>query len=701
MSHYFWFFSLLYFIFPLFAQAKERPSNFFTGPKVNNVKTAVPFVSQKNIEKFNLELISPHNQVTREVPFLIGLRIKIPPGWHSYWSFAGDFGQAPKFIWRPIKNVRINPLPFPTPERKAFSINGEQSYSFIYERELLIPFEVLIEKNYAKNHLPLFLDLQWFVCKELCFSKEASLTLNLKVGETFEIHSHSKKVFDFHQSFFPKALGLESHFEVKDKKLIIHFSFEERIQCLDLLPSQSVDFSTAQPELLNQGPGSCVFQTEKSDSNLPAISGLMIYSQQGEKHSTVFQSNRHKGLGIFWFILMAFLGGLILNIMPCVLPIIFLKFYNTLELKHLPSKRILFLNLSYVFGVILSFLILAFVIFVSKQTGESLGWGFHLQSPIFVTFLVLLFTLMAFYLLSVISFPTPKVSLLFKEEKLFPHFITGVLSTTAASPCTVPFMASAVGFAFSRSYVEIFIIFFFLGLGLSSPYLVLSFFPKALKYIPSPGRKTEILKKLLSVPLFLTVLWLLRILYFQVDLKVFFLSLVVFPLLFFWIFLPKTIKKQSVQPILTFVFVGLIFCFFIGQKYFHSSFKRDNISSPIKKSIFLNLNWQTFDENRLLFDKQTGKNIFMAFGAEWCLTCKFNERVFNTEEFSDLVKQNQIQIYYGDWTNQTLEITQFLESYGQPGVPFYIFFKGEKKLFIFSNLLLKESFLQDLKELSQ
>ena len=242
MSHRFWFFSLLCFILPLFAQAKERPTTLFAGPKANNVKTAVPPVSQKDIEKFDLELMSPHNQVKKGVPFLVGLRIKIPPGWYSYWSFAGDFGQAPKFNWRPIENVRIEPLPFPTPERKAFSINEKQSYSFIYERELLIPFEILIEKNYAKDHLPLFLDLQWFVCKELCFSKEASLTLNLKVRESFEVHSQSKKVFDFHQSFFPKALGLESHFEVKDKKLIVHFSFEEEIQCLDLLPSQSVDF---------------------------------------------------------------------------------------------------------------------------------------------------------------------------------------------------------------------------------------------------------------------------------------------------------------------------------------------------------------------------------------------------------------------------------------------------------------------------
>ena len=177
---------------------------------------------------------------------------------------------------------------------------------------------------------------------------------------------------------------------------------------------------------------------------------------------------------------------------------------------------------------------------------------------------------MAFYFLNFISFSLPKVSLFFKDEKLFPHFMTGVLSTTAASPCTVPFMASAVGFAFSRSYMEIFIIFFFLGLGLSSPYLVLSFFPKALKYIPSPGRWTEILKQLLSIPLFLTVLWLLRILYLQVDLKFFLLSLSIFTLLIVWIFFQKTIKSSILKQYLTVVLICFVILIFVLQKTLYS-----------------------------------------------------------------------------------------------------------------------------------
>ena len=661
-----------------------------------------PF-SQKELSNQNTaKLISSYSQIKKGHFFPVGLWIKIPPGWHSYWSFPGDFGQAPQIQWEPIDHVQIKPLPFPSPYRKEISINKKPAYSFIYESELLIPFQVFIEEGYNKDHLPLSLNLKWFICKELCLFKTASLQLNLKIGPDFKTNQKSKKVFDSWQVLFPKKLNLKSLFKVKDKSLIVNFFFEKEIKCKDVFPSRNVDFSTKLPVLLTQTSKHCSFQIQKSSSQLKKIFGLLIYSQKGERGSAVFQSNREEGLDILWFILMAFLGGLILNIMPCVLPLIFLKFYSLMELKHLPSKKILHLNLSYAMGVIVSFLFLAFIIFISKRAGESLGWGFHLQSPVFVAVLALLFILMAFYLLNFISFSFPKVSLLFKNEKAFSHFVTGILSTTAASPCTVPFMVSAVGFAFSRSSVEIFIIFLFLGLGLSFPYLALSFFPGALKYIPAPGRWAEILKKLFSIPLFLTALWLFRILYLQVDFKVFLFSLILFPLALAGVLSQARVKRQSLKKTLILIFSVLFLVFFTAQKLLHDFLKKDQLTvkGQAQKSFQKDLNWINFNKQQVLFDKQSGKNIFIVFGASWCLTCKLNERIFKKQEFKDIIQQNQIQLYYGDWTSQNPEITKFFKSYSQPGVPFYIFFKGEEELFIFPNLLFQESFFEKLKKLS-
>ena len=664
-----------------------------------NTKKQNLFQTEQDI--FQIDLISPYKEVKKNSSFLAGIHIQLVPEWYSYWSFAGDFGQAPQIQFQKIKHIQIKPLPFPRPQRKSFLVNKQSSYSFIYENELLIPFEIFIEEAYSGESLNLSLDLEWAVCKDICLSKKNKLQLKLKISKTFKEDLKNQKIFQFWKKLFPtpaKNLNLKSHFQEKGKKQIIEFSFKTPILCLDILPKTALNFSTEKAKLLNQTENSCSFEFKRANSNLNTISGLLIYSLKSEIQSSLFQSHKNKNLSLLWFILMAFLGGLLLNVMPCVLPIIFLKFYNNLNLANQPRKRIFLLNVSYSAGVISSFLILAFAIFISKQLGESVGWGFHLQSPLFVSCLALLFTLMAFYFLDILSFSSPKLPSLFKDQKMGSHFLTGVLSTTAASPCTVPFMASAVGFAFSRSYLEIFSIFFFLGLGLSFPYLALSLFPQVLKYIPSPGHWTQILKKLLSIPLFLTSLWLIYILYFQLSSKTFFLTLMIFPVLLFRVFFQKHLSKKSVKRGMDITVIIFIVLILASQKLFNTV---DKESNKLKTSDFLSSQWQNFDNNKVLLDKRSGKNVFIALGAKWCLTCKFNERIFETKEFKNLVKKNNITLYYGDWTNKTDTITYFLESHSRQGVPFYIFFKGEEELFIFPSLLLKSAFLEKLTELSQ
>ena len=656
--------------------------------------------SQKT-EVFQISLISPYSEVKKNSSFLIGIHIQLAQGWHSYWSFPGDFGQEPKIQFQNIEHVQIHPLPFPRPRRKSFLINEKNSYSFIYENELLIPFEVIIQENFKDKNVSLSVDIEWSVCKDICLSKENSLQLALSLSTSFKENIKTQSIFQTSEKFFPipsQNLNLKSHFQTKGTKQIVTFSFKEPISCQDLFPKTRLDFLTEKAVLLNQSSNSCSFSVLKSASNSDTISGLLIYSQNSQTQSSLFQSYKTQPLGLLWFILMAFLGGLLLNVMPCVLPIIFLKFYNNLELANQPRKTILLLNLSYSAGVIFSFLVLAGIIFISKQLGESLGWGFHLQSPLFVSSLALLFTLMAFYFLDIISFSSPKLPKLFKNQKLGSHFLTGVLSTTAASPCTVPFMASAVGFAFSRSYLEIFIIFFFLGLGLSFPYLALSVFPQVLKYIPSPGKWTMTLKKLLSIPLFLTSLWLIYILYFQLSLKAFLITLIVFPLLFLWLFFQKSIQKQELKTAFKLIVITLIIFILAGQAFLKRQVDKEKL---FKASLSLSSDWKSFDFNKVLQDKKDGKNVFIAFGAEWCLTCKLNERLFETEKFKQLVKEKDISLYYGDWTNKTDTITFFLESYSKQGVPFYIFFKGEEELFMFPSLLLEKRFLDKLDQLSQ
>ena len=280
------------------------------------------------------------------------------------------------------------------------------------------------------------------------------------------------------------------------------------------------------------------------------------------------------------------------------------------------------------------------------------------------------------------------------------QFFTGVLSTTAASPCTVPFMAPAVGWAFSRQTFEVLTIFLFLGIGLSFPYLLLSFFPQALKYVPYPSRKMDLLKKWLCLPLFLTCIWLFYVLQKQLSHTSFLLLIFSFLSLTSFIVI-KYVKKPKFYKNLSFSLLFLALIGFVSHKIYDFTFKKEDskkkekAKSPFKRSI-----WQIFDEESITFDKNLGKNVFVAFGAEWCLTCKFNERFFNQKEFLNLIKENQIQLYYGDLTEPDPKIITFLEKYGQRGVPFYIFFKKDK-FHIFPTLLTKKTFLKKIEELSQ
>ena len=698
--------------------------------------TQSPSDSSTTDSAFSIRLISPYKAIKKGEPFELGVQIKMQEDWYTYWSFAGDFGTSPLFKFQNTEAIQIKKLPMPRPQRKDLSLGTEKFYSFIYEEELLIPLEVLVEDSYPEETLDLNLILEWGLCKDICINQTTPLKLSLKINSEFKEKASHKIIFDFWKSRFPqedKSLNLKSQFKVTDLKPVLSFSFDTPIHCLDVLPQSLLDFSTQKPKLLQQSDSSCSFELTKSSSSMELtaqdsnkshfpsedshshktpdshsknlqhqsmnlLSGLFIYSQKGELQSRLFTAQRQERLALIWFIFMAFLGGLILNVMPCVLPIIFLKFYNNLQIQSYSTKKQLLLNGSYAAGVILSFLFLAFIIFLAKKSGESLGWGFHLQSPLFVSILALLFTLMGLYLLDSFSFSIPKLPKLFKDEKILSHFFTGILSTTAASPCTVPFMASAVGFAFSRTYLEIFVIFFFLGFGLSFPYLLLSFFPQVFKFVPTPGTWSQTLKKVLSLPLFLTSLWLLSILYLQVNLNIFVLSLSLFPLLIGAVFIPPLFSKPFLQKISLSGCLVFIVSLFILQTHLNSSQK----PNPTKKeSLLIDSSWQFFDENLINELRRQEKNLFVAFGAEWCLTCKFNQRLFKTKKFQNLIEQYDIQLFYGDWTNKTDAITSFLEKYTRQGVPFYIFYQGEKKLFIFPSLLTEKNFLEKLEELAK
>ncbi len=650
---------------------------------------------------YQIEIVTPFVQVEKGEPIPIALWIKLKSSWYTYWSYPGDFGKNLTVDWNLPQHIEVSPKPFPRPERYIYNIGEKKYSSFIYKKEVLIPFEVFISQNYSKTEVPISLQVEFFICKDICVSKKETLNLNLKISNSFVTQDFYNNLFKKWEKYQPKNLNIKSYFERKDNFLFIDFQFQEHLKCLDLFPNSGESFSSNYPILLYQTQNSCSFKVETTSSSLPIVSGLLTYKQQETTFSSPFNSHEKKPFGLFWFILMAFLGGLLLNIMPCVLPIIFLKFYNTIELAHQSKKRAIKLNLIYVAGVILSFLALAFFIFISKKAGETIGWGFHLQSPLFVTFLSILFVCMGFHLLNLFTIPFPKISINFQDKKMIPHFLTGVLSTTAASPCTVPFMAPAVGFAFSRSIFEIFTIFFFLGLGLSFPYIILSFFPKLFKHIPPPKKWMNKAKSLLSIPLFLTVIWFIYLIYNQLDLRVFVITLFIFPLITLIIWIQNFVKKFYLKiPVILFLITTIISILFF-QWYLNQSINQKRKNPTLLTAHTKGLNWKPFLQKEIERDRENGYNVLVSIGAEWCITCKINEYIFRDEKIQQILKTYNVKLYYGDWTNRNPYITDFLNLYGQSGIPFYILYNGKDKTKILSNFLFKKTVLNSLEEIFQ
>lgn len=324
---------------------------------------------------------------------------------------------------------------------------------------------------------------------------------------------------------------------------------------------------------------------------------------------------------VFLFVLLlAFAGGIILNLMPCIFPVLSLKAIALVKGAK-RSHKARADALLYTAGVLLSFLLTAFVLAWLRQSGEKAGWGFQLQSPLFVAVLLGIFVVILFMFLDLIKvnnpFTDPMVRLSVKARR-FSSFLTGVFSVVIATPCTAPFMGIAIGYALTRPVYYYYPIFLTLGLGYAFPFLILGFFPKLLAGIlPKPGKWMVTLKRIFVIPVFLTCVWLGWVLYSQLAAR------------------PAVNEHAAV--------------------------------------------WHAYDAGKVSEAVNNGQKVFIDFTAKWCLICLANEKAaLDTAEFAEIVREKNILLFKADWTNRNAEITQALEYYGRSSIPLYVYYDGEK-----------------------
>ena len=400
-------------------------------------------------------------------------------------------------------------------------------------------------------------------------------------------------------------------------------------------------------------PQSSQFEVDIETGTLsPHVSGIDVSAMSPAPNSVVFT------------IIIAILGGMLLNLMPCVFPVLSIKAFALLKNQDCPRANKVH-GFVYSFGVILSFVIIAGIMLLLRASGEAIGWGFQLQSPIFVSSLVFLFFIMA---LSFAGFIEIGSRLMFlgrsstEGTSYRSSFMTGVLATTVASPCTAPFMGPALGFAVTQPTLVALIIFGSLGLGMSLPLLVISWVPSAYKIFPKPGAWMQLIKQVLALPLILTAIWLLWIVGRQTNIDVVASILVGITLLSLSIWLLKTTLLQNnfCKPI---AYCCLLLAAVIPF----------NVITQKK----IDPTWEKYSAQRLESLKSVKKPVFINVSADWCITCLLNEKlVLNTDTFHSTLKENNITYLKADWTNHDVEITNFLNNYQRTGVPLYVYFPG-------------------------
>ncbi len=668
-------------------------------------------------EEARTRILSPFGLESDGRTVWIGLEIDLEPEWHSYWKNPGDAGLPPAFPEFDEELISDLEVYFTPPQFYPFGggldANG-------YANGVIYPVKLtLTDKALAADRIPLNLGLFYLVCKDLCIPHDESfdgeLILN-RPGSTESSAPYSDKLrkalalLPKNPSEVPEAQLRESliqngedyvltiafrtpvgaekfpsiffhqtptlklgtpEFKVgKDKRDVIITVVTTPVQTKvagELLDTVTIGY------LLTHIPSQDGEISIEKVSNLKV--GVKLASPVGAQSAAIPEESNISLLEMLFF---AFLGGLILNIMPCVLPVLSIKLMSVLshsgDSRSVVTRGMLLSS----GGIITSFLLLATAAVIAKSAGAAVGWGVQFQEPAFVTFLALVVFLFGLNLWGVFEVTLPaSVSTGAVKASQRGHFTQGMLATLLATPCSAPFLGSAVGFAFASPAPIVFSIFFALGLGMSAPYLTLAIFPKAVRFLPKPGAWMEKAKGFFGFLLMATVIWLMFVLSGQID---------SISQAFVWIGLLLVALviwgKQALSPYSPFfssaaglVTVALV----IGASALTIQWAVDGRSAGQTKEITSHdgIQWTAFSDEAVQQNLNAGKVVFVDVTADWCWTCKLNEKLFlETDDVRAIIGENDIVALQADWTNRSKEIGEFLARYGRSGIPFYIVFYG-------------------------
>lgn len=698
---------------------------------VAHVDESATIVSE--FSKSSLLVWAPQG-VAPGLPLWAGLRIEHAPEWHSYWKNPGDSGLPTELEWQLPSGVKAGAIAWPAP--KKFALGDLANYG--YEGTLLLPVPLTVEPSFVGRQLNIEVLATWLICRKECVPEEASFKLEVPTGVSLARHA---TLFEQALAARPQVLSRASgQIEVGAQGLtlkVLGLPAEWRGQLLELFPetvaivepgapwqqrwegetwraevplSKFRQESPAQMPVVLTAEGlkngvAAVEMTLPLTGNWPAVQvassaaseALMAALAENAARAAAQQSNT-TSMGLWAALLGALVGGLILNLMPCVFPVLAIKvlaFSN--HGQDAGAHRLS--GLAYTAGVVLSFVALGGLMLALRAAGEQLGWGFQLQNPWMVAGLATLFTLIGLNLAGLFEVGNllpSKVATLQAKNPTADAFLTGVLATAVASPCTAPFMGASLGLAIALPTGQALAVFGVLGLGMALPFWLASSWPAVARLLPHPGAWMNTFKQLMAFPMFATVVWLLWVLGQQSGINgaAALLMMLVVLTLGLWT-LGQSLRVRlsvGVAALLGLLWLGWAWGPYVAQPAAEPQARTTTAVDGVV--------WEPWSPDVEAALVQEGRAVFVDYTAAWCVTCQFNKNnALSDTTFLQAVRERGVHLLRADWTRRDPAITSALTALGRSGVPVYVLHRPEREPLVLSEILTVPELMQALQDL--
>ena len=572
-------------------------------------------------EPVKATLSSETKEIQAGHDFTLAVRLQMQPHWHTYYKDPGESGLATSIDWKLPEGFSAGPIEWEKPTK--FVDSGVTTFGYKDKTTLrtkITPPSTLK----AGGSFTFEAKVKWLACKEICLPGKAALSVSLKSA-----------------------------------------SIEPTITAPVTKPPTKPIPSKKHPSMDKEPPP-------------PTLTAI-------ESHEFSTGTTSEQGTSFLTYIAFAFIGGFLLNFMPCVLPVISIKILSFLEQARDDPKEILRSGLIFSSGIVASFMALAILVIALKSFGQSIGWGFQFQHPGFLIAMSTIVLIMSLSLMGLFFITPPAqaqsgVDSIAMREGPLGTFGKGVCATLLSTPCTAPFLGTAIGFGFSQPAWVLLTIFFVVSIGMACPYVLLTAQPKWMRYLPKPGVWMEQFKEAMGFVLLATVIWLLSVLGQQAGQSgvintTAFLLTVAFATWIIGRFI--TLSTPNTKRYITWI-IALAICLIGYQLFIPPVFEAANApatnsdNKPVEEN---GLKWLPYTEQSLKTNLQAGKTVFLDFTADWCLTCKVNEQtVITTKPVIDKFKALNVVTMKADWTKQNQEISALLQKFGRSGVPLYVIF---------------------------